>query len=387
MKVLIIRTFANVVNPASYNLQEIGLAKALVKRGHSCDIVYYSDAGDREEIINVGDGFIRIFWRTAVKFLHNALYGRIDSLIKDYDVVQVSEYDQLFSRKLYRAMSNVVLFHGPYRDSSGVGAKGIFSKLLSEIYDATLNNKGKNSTVSVISKSPLATKYLRSKGFKRIRTLGVGLDDSLYAESINPIDSDRAFNLISVGRLSRNKNTGFLLDVFDEVIRVLPDTNLYLIGDGDDKYASDIKRRVLQDPLRSHVTYIPWVSQVDIPKYYLCSDLMIFPSDYDIFGMVLLESGYFGCPFVTSMNGGASMLRMDGDCGEVIDEFDISLWVDAIISLLNNPELRKQKAKCLQDLIKRRYVWNQLATEYIAVYEDVAKSCTKAPPRSEMPER
>ena len=44
MKILLVRTPAGILNvegPKSYNLQEIGLARALNRKGHKCDIVYY----------------------------------------------------------------------------------------------------------------------------------------------------------------------------------------------------------------------------------------------------------------------------------------------------------------------------------------------------------
>ena len=41
MKVLILRVTPNKMNMSSYNLQEIGLAKALIRRGIECDVAYY----------------------------------------------------------------------------------------------------------------------------------------------------------------------------------------------------------------------------------------------------------------------------------------------------------------------------------------------------------
>ena len=41
MRVLILRVTPNRVSTATYNLQEIGLAKALIRRGYPCDVAYY----------------------------------------------------------------------------------------------------------------------------------------------------------------------------------------------------------------------------------------------------------------------------------------------------------------------------------------------------------
>ena len=47
MKILIVRTFPDVLKIDSYNVQEIGLARALTMRGHQCDIVLYN--GENED--------------------------------------------------------------------------------------------------------------------------------------------------------------------------------------------------------------------------------------------------------------------------------------------------------------------------------------------------
>ena len=41
MKILIVRTYPDILDLHSYNVQEIGLAKELTARGNQCDIVLY----------------------------------------------------------------------------------------------------------------------------------------------------------------------------------------------------------------------------------------------------------------------------------------------------------------------------------------------------------
>ena len=64
MKILILRTMANVLKLSTYNLQEVGLAKALIRLGHHCDILYYTDGKEdrRETITFDGDRSITILW-------------------------------------------------------------------------------------------------------------------------------------------------------------------------------------------------------------------------------------------------------------------------------------------------------------------------------------
>ena len=43
MKILIVRMWPDTLNIKNYNCQELGLAKALVRKGNTCDIVLYTD--------------------------------------------------------------------------------------------------------------------------------------------------------------------------------------------------------------------------------------------------------------------------------------------------------------------------------------------------------
>lgn len=53
MKILIIRNFPSymAVKNNTYNIQEVGLAKALVRKGHFCDIIFWTDKA--EETVDV----------------------------------------------------------------------------------------------------------------------------------------------------------------------------------------------------------------------------------------------------------------------------------------------------------------------------------------------
>lgn len=379
MRILIIRTFANEVNLDSYNLQEIGLAKALAKKGHVCDVVYYTKGEERTQVVSLGDCEIRIFWRNGIKLFSNAIYRNIVDIAGDYDVIQVAEYDQLQSWKLYKDKSNVVLFHGPYEAPHG-GFKGAIKGVLSKLFDRTLSNFIDKEHVKVISKSPLATEFLKTRGFQDIHTFGVGLDTSVYRENskYERITNNNKYNLLSIGRLCPDKNTLFLLDVVEELLRLDCDINLYLVGKGTGSYAEEVARRIQLEPLSSHVTYLESVPQAELPSLYLSSDLFILPSRYEIFGMVLLEAGYFGCPIVSTLNGGSSQLLLGGDCINIVESCESTVWAQRIAELLEMPAVRSRQAEMLSAQIAHHYTWESLADSYLGVYSLAAAAGNSA---------
>lgn len=367
MNVLVIRTTATEVIPKQYNLQEIGLARALVREGHTCSIVYYSRASSsRVETMIVPGGQIDIYYMPARNILGSAWFGNeVDELVKRCDVIQVSEYDRLYSWKIYRKHSNVIVYHGPYKAAlHGIGDR--FRRIRNVMFDGIFNSVGRNREVHVLSKSKLATDLLRGKGFTQARTVGVGLDPSKF-EECSSVETKTRYNLLAIGRLHPNKNQLFLLDVFQRCLAQEPDMHLFLIGDGSGSYAESVKERI-DSSLSDSVTYIPQVEQTDVGRFYRACDLFILPSTYEIFGMVLLEAAWFSCPIVSSFNGGASTLIEKSSEGLIVRGFDPVVWADVVVHALHDRVGRKIMAKSLRDKVQTQFTWDAMVGDFIDEY-------------------
>ncbi|MGN0155690.1 MAG: hypothetical protein ACI39N_00445, partial [Lachnospiraceae bacterium] len=90
MKILIVRTFPNIIDPSSYNIQEIGLAKALTRKGHECGIVlYYGKNEDTIEKTEVAcedeKREITIYRLHGFSLLKNGFFPSLHKIIKEYD--------------------------------------------------------------------------------------------------------------------------------------------------------------------------------------------------------------------------------------------------------------------------------------------------------------
>ena len=77
MKILIFRTFPSILDPKSYNSQEVGLARALVRAGQVCDVAYYGGKGPaRQEVLEVpgSDRTVTLYWLPGLNFLKNGIF-------------------------------------------------------------------------------------------------------------------------------------------------------------------------------------------------------------------------------------------------------------------------------------------------------------------------
>jgi len=385
MKVLILRTMANVLNLKTYNLQEVGLAKALIRLGHQCDILYYTDGKeDRKETVTFDGGkTITILWTHGYKILREAIYPSLKKIVNNYDVIQVSDYVGFTSVWLNaRHQDKTVNYQGPYY--CRFNKKYILRMF---VMDRILLPFSHRKTMVVGTKSKLATQYILGKRIPDVTTLGVGIDiDNLspfQQEELPPFvtevkEKKQALKyLLYIGRLDEGKNILFLLDVFHKVVERDGNTRLVLIGKGDKGYTDACWEKIDRLGLRDKIFYSPQLEQKFVREMYCCCDMFLLPTRYEIFGMVMLEAMYFGMPVLTTFNGGSSTLINDEVNGFILDRMDQDEWAGRICSLLEQPEHLAIVGQRASDTVAKNYTWDALAPRFLEFYNRRLKKMEK----------
>ncbi|SDS27928.1 Glycosyl transferases group 1 [Paenibacillaceae bacterium GAS479] len=370
-KILYIRNFASRVNPKMYNLQEIGLCKSLVKKGYNCDIVYYNQGNSLrvESIYTKGSNQLRIFWMPAHKFMSNSIFPKVfeKSFLNQYDLVITTEYNQIMTYLLsWRKDIRLALYHGPYQDNNKI--------IIQKVYDFICLPKIRKSLGIIFTKSILSETYLRKKGFRHIHTIGVGLDvENIISNDIQMTTEvqDLAHKLkgkkalLYIGVLEDRRNIMFLLEVFNRLCVKRKDIVLVIVGDGSKQDKDRYWEYARELGLLDKIIYFENIQQKEISQIYALCDVFIFPTRYDIFGMVLLECMYLGLPIVSSVNGGSRTLIENQVTGIIVDEFEPNYWSDAIELLLNNDELRESIVHQAFLRVQDNYTWDSVGEQLL----------------------
>ena len=150
------------------------------------------------------------------------------------------------------------------------------------------------------------------------------------------ITSDlKSLNLVSVGRLSKEKGFVDLVDVFALIHMVYPDWKLNIIGDGEekDKILSKIHKYGLDDSVIMH----GFLDKDEVGKVLAKSSIYLMSSFTESFGIVLLEAFSYGVPCVAfdSAEGANEIISNNWD-GYLIKDRDIDEMAKRVCNLIGN---------------------------------------------------
>lgn len=159
---------------------------------------------------------------------------------------------------------------------------------------------------AVMVPTPHMIAALQKRGFRRLVLWGRGVD----TERFHPIEQDRSCIqrplYLYVGRVAIEKNIAAFLDAD------LPGSK-WIIGDGP-----------LREELQQHYPdahFLGSKSHQELSAYYNCADVLVFPSETDTFGLVMLEAMACGVPIAAYPVCGPIDVVRDGVSG--ILEFDL----------------------------------------------------------------
>lgn len=104
------------------------------------------------------------------------------------------------------------------------------------------------------------------------------------------------------GSLTTRKGVSLLIDAFDLAYRDFGDLSLTLVGEGP--LRDELQRRVQELGLEGVVTLVGAVAPGDMPATYAAHDLLVHLSEFETFGMTLVEAVAVGIPVLATRCGG-----------------------------------------------------------------------------------
>lgn len=193
----------------------------------------------------------------------------------------------------------------------------------------------------------------------------------MYKKAVNDIqlqNSIKKFNIngpffLYIGRLEYKKNTPKLIKAFYEFkAKGLP-FKLVLVGEAGFGYDA-VKFEIKNGKYPYDVIELGWLNDTELVTLYNKAEAFIFPSNYEGFGIPILEAMSSGVPVITSNFG--AMKEVAGDAALLINSNNTNELVDAMYKISTQKGLRdKLISKGFTNI--KKYSWNKSAKEILNI--------------------
>jgi glycosyltransferase involved in cell wall biosynthesis len=168
----------------------------------------------------------------------------------------------------------------------------------------------------------------------------------------SPHESDEPVFLY-VGAFSPRKGVDLLARAFSRVLEELPSARLIAAGDGDPGRTFE---PYLSARAAGRVERRPFVPWDELPRLYRSADILVFPSRYDGWGMVVPEAMASGLPVIGSTAAGATVdLVREGLTGWQVPPDDEVALAGAMLAALRLPADRRRNMGAACRARARRY--------------------------------
>ncbi len=269
------------------------------------------------------------------------------AMTENYDILHVHSYRQFHNlcvliAKL-RGKAAVITPHWPeYPEHLRTG----FLNAAIKVFDKTIGPAIFRFADAVIALTESEKIWLIKKfrvPEKKIFIIGHGVDES-YFEKHSALAFRKKNNIsrkekivLSIGRLHKSKGFHRTIGIakhFDDVVFV------FVGPDGGNRKNLELLARELG--VESKIIFTGEVSEKEKIEALAACDVLSMPSDYEAFGIALIEGIALGKPVIASNAGG--MPSVVGDCGLVFDAENLADYEEKLRKLLYDSALRKKLA-------------------------------------------
>lgn len=218
---------------------------------------------------------------------------------------------------------------------------------------------------------------------ERIRVVGNGIDDSQTAHhAARRKKPDESLLALYAGRLVERKGVRELLDAIPLVLDSSPDMRFVFAGGPVNSGAEELEQAWLPAscaPFRSRISFTGWLSMEQLVEWYQAADMLVVPSRYEPFGMVILEGMLHGLPIAAANVGGPREILEHERTGLLFPPGDVEAIAQALLRLVRQSKLRRNLGEAAAREVRARWLWPRIIEQVHRVYSEALEEPAPLP--------
>lgn len=239
-------------------------------------------------------------------------------------------------------------------------------KILSSLERHTLN-KAK----AVIVESPDMQKALNGLTQGRIFLVPAGV---LHAEYFDVIKSEMGQRVLFIGDIRPEKGVYELVTAFSKVIKYEREAKLKIIGGKSklhDGYFQKIYTYIHDNGIERSIVFTGRYERQKVIAELSSAHILVLPSLFEPFGMVLLEAMSTATPVIGSATGGIKFIVNNGETGFLVEPGNVDALAEKMLLLLQDRDLRRLMGQRGKQEAMQRFHPDIVARNTMEVYEKV----------------
>lgn len=274
-----------------------------------------------------------------------------------------------FGPSFYRKMIFIIIgkwfsipivnhIHGSEFDRFYSNAAGIKKRLVANVYL-------KCDVIIVLSSE------WKNKFKQEIKGVNVSIVENFAVIPHNIAAVENRKNIILfLGHIEAGKGVYDIPQIVKRVIEDIPDVKFVLCGNGK---VDEFKRIVVENNLDNYIELTGWINNQQKDELLNSSKICFLPSYSEALPMAILEGMAYGLPVVSTNVGGIPAVVSEGINGYLYEPGSITDFANAIIKLLNNPNLCKKMYENNIRKISNEFSIESNVKKISAIYQDIEK--------------
>jgi glycosyltransferase involved in cell wall biosynthesis len=148
-----------------------------------------------------------------------------------------------------------------------------------------------------------------------------------------PRKNKKEFYFINIASLEKNKNQAMLIEAFHKAFGELQNVKLIIVGEGSEY---NMLRRLIQSlELENQISLYGKASRSEVKQLLHTSDAFVLSSEYETFGVVLIEAMSCGLPVLATKSGGPESIITEDKLGVLVEKKEDSM-VKGLLQIKEN---------------------------------------------------
>lgn len=212
--------------------------------------------------------------------------------------------------------------------------------------------------------------YLKPVTEKNVHVIPFGVDVNVFnSKKVTSLFDEDDFVIGSIKGLEEIYNIDILIKSFHQLKQKHHSKKIKLLIVGVGSQESSLKTLVAQLQLTNDVVFTGRVPFAQISDYFNMLDVLVNISQYESFGVSVIEAMACEVPVIVTNTGGLKEIVETEEYGSLVNVGDVNQTTDELEKYLLNESYRLEIGKKAREKVVAKYSWQNNILQMIDIYK------------------